>query len=150
MPSHSKLGTLVQCFVSNSNMLISALVTRVLHSHLGHILLAVSWSFILFVLVRYPLSQPQFVDCTPIGDEIYTLTEVLRSYPIWIVVIGMTHFPSMLATILLTKALQMFFSLSCAPTAKVELLLFFVFSATQWLLVGYMVESFVRWARSRV
>ena len=129
-------------------MPISALVTRVLHSHLGPILLAASWSFILFVMV--PLGHPQFVDCTPIGDEIYTVTEVLRVYPIWIVVIGMTHFPSMLATILLTKALQMFFSLSCAPTAKVELLLFFVFSATQWLLVGYMVESFVRWARSRV
>jgi hypothetical protein len=85
-------------------MLISALVTRVLHSLLGPILLAVSWSFILFVHPPYLLGHPQFVDCTPIGDEIYTVTEVLRVYPIWIVVIGMTHSPSMLATILLTKA----------------------------------------------
>jgi hypothetical protein len=130
-------------------MPISLLVTRVLRSHLGHILLAVSWSFILFVLMRHPLSQTQFVDCTPVGDEIYTLTEVLRVYPIWIVVVGMTHFPSMLATTALTKALQMFFSLSCAPTAKLELPLFLAFSAIQWLLVGYMIESFGRWMRSR-
>ena len=131
-------------------MLISALVTRVLHSLLGPILLAVSWSFIVFALMGHPLSHPQFIECTPIGDEIYTLTEVLRTYPIWIVVVGMTHFPSMLATLALTKALQVVFSLSCGPTAKVELLLFFAFSAIQWLLVGSMVESFVRWARSRV
>jgi hypothetical protein len=130
----------------------SGLLIRVLRSHLGPILsyLAVSGSFIIFVLVRYPLSHPQFVDCTPTGDEIYTLTEVLRSYPIWIVVVGMAHFPSMLATEALTKALQMVFSLSCAPTAKVELPLFFAFSAIQWLLVGYMIESFVRWARSHL
>lgn len=119
-----KLGTLVHCFLSKFLMLISALITHVLRSHLGHILLAVSWSFIIFVLVPYPSGHPQFVDCTPIGDEIYTLTEVHRIYPIWIVVIGVTHFPSMLATILLTKALQGAFSLSCTPTAKVEYLLF--------------------------
>src|SRR6266481_5195487 len=121
---------------------ISAFLTRVLRSHLGHVLLAVSWSFILFVIMRGPLNHPQFVDCTPVGDEIYTITEVLRVYPIWIVVIGMAHFPSMLVTMGVTKLFQAVLSLSCAPTAKVELPMFFAFSAIQWLLVGYMIESF--------
>ena len=128
----------------------SAFVIRVLRGHLGHVLLAVSWSFILFVLVRRTVSQPLFVACTPVGDEIYTITESLRLYPIWTAAVGMAHFPAMLVTMALTRLFQAVFSLSCAPTAKVELPLFFAFSAIQWLLVGYMIESLVQWARSRL
>jgi hypothetical protein len=128
---------------------ISKFLTGVLRSHLGHMLLAVSLSFILFVIMRGPLNYPQFVDCTPVGDEIYTITEVLRVYPVWIVVIGMAHFPSMLATMGATKLFQAGFSLSCAATAKVELPFFALFSAIQWLLVGYIIEKLFRQARSR-
>jgi hypothetical protein len=126
-----------------------AFINRVLRSHLGHVLLAISWSFILFVIKRTSLNHPQFIHCMPVGEETYTITEVLRVNPIWIVVIGMAHFPSMLITMGVTKLFQMVFSLSCAPTAKVELPFFFAFSAIQWLLVGYMIESFVRRVRSR-
>lgn len=127
-----------------------AFINRVLGSHLGHVLLAVSWSFILFVIVRRPLNHPQFVDCVPVNEyEMYTITEVLRVYPIWIVVIGMSHFPAMMVTMCVTKLIQMIFSLSCAPTAKVELPLFFLFSAIQWLFVGYIIQSLFRWWRSR-
>lgn len=123
-----------------------AFVSRVTRSHLGHVLLAISWSFILFGFVRRPLNQPQFVDCLPTGDEIYTITEIIRVYPIWIVVVRLAHFPSVLATMGVTKLFQTGFSLSCGPTAKVELLLFALFSAIQWLLVGYIIESlFRRW-----
>jgi hypothetical protein len=126
-----------------------AFISRVVRSHLGHVLLAVSWSFILFVFLRRPLSQPQFVDCIPTGDEIFTITEVLRVYPVWIVVIAVAHFPAMFVTACVTKLIQIVFSLSCARTAKVELPLFFFFSAIQWLFFGYIIKSFFRWWRSR-
>lgn len=127
---------------------ISQFLTRAVRSHLSHILLAVSWSFILFVVMRCPLNHPQFVDCTPVGDEIYTITSVLHVYPIWIVIVGIAHLPSVLVTTGVTKLFQMAFSLSCAPTAEVELPLFFASSTVQWLLVGYMIESLRRWVHS--
>jgi hypothetical protein len=89
-----------------------AFINRVVRSHLGHVLLAVSWSFILFVFLRRPLNQPQLVDCVPTGDEIYTIVEVLRVYPIWIVVIAVAHFPAMFVTAGVTKLIQIVFSLS--------------------------------------
>jgi hypothetical protein len=125
-------------------------ISRVVRSHLGHVLLAVSWSFILFVWMQRPLLRPQFVDCTPTANENYLIPEVLRVYPIWIVVIGMAHFPAVLVTKGATKLFQMVFSLSCVPTAKIELPLFFLVSAIQWLFVGYIIESLFRWWRSRM
>ena len=124
-------------------------VNRVVRSHLGHVLLAVSWSFVLFVWMQRPFYRPQLVDCIPTANENYFIPEVLRVYPIWIVVIGMAHFPAMLVTMGVTKLFQMVFSLSCVPTARIELALFFLFSAIQWLFVGYIIESLFRWWRSR-
>ncbi|MDX6614777.1 MAG: hypothetical protein QOD75_3963 [Blastocatellia bacterium] len=123
---------------------IWAFITRVMRSHLGHVLLAVSWSFILFVCVRLPLNQPQFVDCVPTNDEVYSIVEILRVYPIWIIAIAIGHFPSMFLTGMVTRLLQRIFALSCSPSAKVEVPLFFIFSAIQWLIVGYVIESLVR------
>jgi hypothetical protein len=48
-----------------------------------------------------------------------------------------------------TKLIQRIFSLSCAPTAKLEVPLLFLFSAVQWVLLGYTLESFFRRVRSR-
>ena len=126
-----------------------ALTKRIVRSHLGHVLLAISWSFILFVWMQRPSLRPQLVDCIPTANENYFIPEVLRVYPIWIVVIGMAHFPAMLVTMGMTKLVQMVFSLSCVPTARIELALFFLFSAIQWLFVGYIIESLFRWWRSR-
>jgi hypothetical protein len=126
-----------------------AFIGRLVRSHSGHVLLAVSWSFILFVFVHRPLEQPQFVDCTPVRSEIFTTSEILRAYPIWIGVVGLAHFPATLTTMAGTKLLQTAFSLSCAPTAKVELALFFLFSAIQWLWTGYIIESLFRRWRAR-
>jgi hypothetical protein len=123
-----------------------AFISRVVRSHIGHVLLAVSWSFILFVFIQRPLADPQFVGCTPVGGETFTNAEILRVYPIWIGITVLAHFPSILATMAITTVFQKVFSLSCAPTAKVELLLFFFFSAIQWLLLGYIIETpFRRW-----
>src|SRR5438309_2212397 len=100
----------------------SPVIDRVVRSHLGHVLLAISWSFILFVVVRQPLNHPQLVDCVPANPyEMYTITEVLRVLPIWIRVISIAHLPSMLVTMAATKLIQTIFSLSCAPTARVEM-----------------------------
>jgi hypothetical protein len=126
-----------------------AFINRVVRSHCGHVLLAISWSFILFVFFRRPLDQPQLVDCVPTGDEIYTITEILRVYPIWTVVTIVTHFPAMFVTAGVAKLVQILFSLSCGPTAKVELPLFVLFSSIQWLLVGYIIESFFHSWRAR-
>jgi len=128
---------------------MSALAKRIVRSHLGHVLLAVSWSFILFVWVQRPLIHPQLVDCAPATDENYFVPEVLRVFPIWIVVMGMAHLPSLLVTMGATKLFQTIFSLSCGPIAKIELSLFFLFSAIQWLLAGYIIESHFRWWRRR-
>jgi hypothetical protein len=127
-----------------------AFVIRVFRCHSGHVLLAISWSFILFVLVRTPITHPQLVDCVPANPyEMYTITEVLRVWPIWIRVIGLAHLPSMLVTMGVTKLIQAIFSLSCGPTAKVELPLLFAFSAIQWLFVGYILQSLFRRWRAR-
>jgi hypothetical protein len=119
---------------------------RVIRSHLGHVLLAMSWSYILFVWM-YPVPHhPHLVGCVPTRDEIYTITEVLRTYPIWIVVIAVAHVPANILTAGVTKLFQLIFSLSCTPTARVEVLMLFLFSAVQWLLLGYIIESlFRRW-----
>ena len=121
---------------------------RVVRSHLAHVLLAVSWTYILLVYVRYPMMQPQFVDCVPTGDEIYWQVIVDKSYPIWTKAIAIAHIPASAATVGATKVLQRSFSFSCAPTAKVEVPLFFAFGAIQWLLVGYTIESLFRRMRS--
>lgn len=121
-------------------------INRVVHSHLGHVLVAVSWSFILFVLVRPHLTQPTFVLCVPANGEFYVAINV--HYPIWSVAISVAHLPSIFFTQAVTKLLQGWFSLSCAPTAKVEMSLLFAFSAIQWVVVGYIIESFTRRVRS--
>src|SRR5205814_5815375 len=115
-----------------------AFIGRVMRCHSGHLLLAVSWSFILFAWMQRPLLHPQLVDCVRAAHEDYFIPEVLRVVLIWIFVIGVAHFPSMLVTMGVTKLCQTVFSLSCVPTAKLELPLFFLFSAIQWLLVGYI------------
>src|SRR5438132_12082374 len=128
---------------------IWAFLNRVVRSHLGHVLLAVSWTFILLVFVHPHLNQPQLVDCTPTKDEAYGIVEILRVYPIWVIAIWIAHFPSMFFTWAMTKFLQVVLSLSCGPSAKVEVPLLFAFSAIQWLLLGYTIESVVRRVRSR-
>ena len=125
-----------------------AFMNQVVHSHLGHVLLAVSWTFILLVFVRR-LNQPQLVDCVPTKDEVYSYAIVDKVYPIWTAAIGFAHFPSILLTQIVTKLFQRILSLSCAFTAKLEVPLLFGFSAIQWLFVGYTIESVVRRARSR-
>jgi hypothetical protein len=127
----------------------STFIYGVLGTHVGHVLLAISWSFILFVWVQRPLAHSLLVDCTPTREELFTITEVLRVYPIYILVTALAHLPATLLTAGVTKIIQVVFSLSCGPTAKLEVPLVLFFSAIQWLLMGYMIETFVRWARSR-
>jgi hypothetical protein len=122
-------------------------IKRVARSHLGHVLLAVSWSFILFVYVRPHLFQPGFVGCTSAEGEFIPIVDFF--YPVWITAVGVAHLPSALLTEAVTKAFQYFFSHACGPSAKVEMFFFFAFSAIQWLLVGYTIESLYRRWRSR-
>jgi hypothetical protein len=116
---------------------------RILRSHPGHVLLAISWTFILLVFVHPRMTQTQFVDCVP-GDAEFSTTEILRTYPIWTTALGVCHLPSLLLTQMSTMLLQRLLSLSCGPTAKVEMALLFGFSAIQWLLLGYIIESLFR------
>jgi hypothetical protein len=132
--------------LSNSSRSIWAFINRVVRSHLGHVLLAVSWTFILLVFVGPHLYQPQFVDCVPGKDEFVAIVD--HFYPIWITALGVAHLPAILFTQGVTKLLQAMLSLSCGPTAKVEMPFLFGFSAIQWLLVGYIIESLIRRARS--
>ena len=118
-------------------------------SHTGRVLLAISWSFILFVVITPFLKQPMFVVCVLTAEEVYWQTWVDHTYPIWTVIMWGAHIPSILLTQGVTESLQKILSLSCAPTAKLELAVFFFFSSLQWLLVGYGGESFVKLMRSR-
>ena len=128
---------------------VARFLKRVFRSHLAHVLLAVSWTFILFTYMRPPWN-PHLVDCAPIGDEVYSYNVMVNViYPIWTVAIGVAHLPAIGLTVCATKLLQRLFSLSCAPTAKVEVTLFFGFSAIQWFVVGYTIESLFRRMRSR-
>ena len=129
------------------NSLIWSYSKRILRSHLSHVLLAVSWCFILFVMVR-SMNEPMFVDCVPAKDEISGIA-ILRVYPIWIVIIGAAHFPSMLLTQVRVRVFLSALGLSCVPSAKLELAMFFIFSTIQWLLIGYGIESFGRWMKTR-
>src|SRR5262245_15031925 len=113
-------------------------IKRVARSHLGHVMLAVSWSFILFIYERSHVSRPGFVDCVPAEGEFIPIVDFF--YPIWITAIGLAHLPAVLLTQTATKIFQYFFSRACGPTIKVELSFFFAFSAIQWLLVGYTIE----------
>ena len=122
---------------------------RVVRSHFAHVLLAVSWTFVLLVYAP-PRRQPRFVDCTPIGDELYSYNVIVDGvYPIWTSVIVVAHLPAIVMTIGSPKLLQRIFALSCGPTANVEVPLLFVFSTIQWLLVGYTIESLFCRVRSR-
>ena len=124
-------------------------INRILRNHLGHVLLAFSWTFILLVFVRAPLMQPQIVDCVPTRDEVYFQVIVDKSYPTWTGVIWFAHLPTTAATVGVTKLMQRIFSLSCGPTAKVEVALLFLFSGIQWPLAGYTMKSLVRRVRSQ-
>ena len=121
-------------------------ISRVLRSHVAHVLLTASWTFILLVYVR-TLPQPHFVGCIPKGDEVYSYTIVDVVHPIWTSTIIVAHLPSIALTVGATTLLQRVFSLSCRPTAMVEVPLLFLFSAIQWLLVGYTIETLVRRVR---
>ena len=124
-------------------------VNRVLRSHVAHVLLAISWTFILLTYVP-PWRTPRFVDCIPIGDEVYSYGAIVDLvHPIWTAVILVAHLPSLLATMGATKLIQRIFSLSCAPTARLEVPLLFLFSSVQWFLLGYTIESFFRRWRAR-
>ena len=122
-------------------------IKRLLRSHVAHVLLAISWCFILFVMLEPSMYYPWFAGCIPTADDIRLQSHT--GYPIWVVVIGAAHLPSMLLTRVVATFFQRVFSLSCASTAKLELAVFFIFSTTQWLLVGYGIESVGRWMKSR-
>src|SRR5688500_12403962 len=120
---------------------------RILRSHLAHVLLAVSWSFILFVMVRLPMDAPWFARCIPTGDEFHLGGHAV--YPIWVTALFAAHLPAMLVTLGISSFIQGVFGLSCGRIAKVELGILFVFSTVQWLLVGYGIESLIRRVRAR-
>jgi hypothetical protein len=125
----------------------AAFIVRVLRSHLAHVMLAASWTFILLVFVHPLLSQPQLVDCTPTQDEFVVIVD--KFYPIWTTVIGAAHLPTIILAGGATKLFQRLFSLSCGPTAKVEVPLLFAFSAIQWFVLGYTIKSLIRRVRAR-
>ena len=124
--------------------LILSFIKRVVSNRIGHLLVVVSLCFVLIAFYPLPLNHPQFVSCVATKEEIYTIAEVLKPPPVWIFTIGITYFPSMLLTKILTGAMASLFSLSCYPTAKVELVVFLIFSSIQWMLVGYGVEWLFR------
>jgi hypothetical protein len=126
---------------------VTAFISRVVRSHLAHVLLAISWTFILLVYVR-SFPQPHFVGCTPKADEIYSDAIVDIVHPVWTSVIVVAHLPAIAVTVGITTLLQRVFSLSCGPSATVEVPLLFLFSAIQWLLVGYTIETLFRRVRS--
>jgi len=129
------------------NLSFWELIKRLLHSHLAHVLLAVSWCFILFVMVEPSMYYPWFAGCIPTPDDIRLQNHY--GYPIWVIAIGAVHLPSVLLTGVVSTSFQRVFGLSCASTAKLELAIFFIFSTTQWLLVGYGIDSVGRWKKSR-
>jgi hypothetical protein len=122
-------------------------IKRLLRSHLAHVLLAVSWCFILFVMVQPSMHYPWFAGCIPTADDIRLQNHY--GYPIWVVAIGAAHLPSVLLTRVVSTFFQGIFALSCGSTAKLELAVFFIFSTIQWLLFAYGIDSFGRWMRSR-
>jgi hypothetical protein len=124
--------------------LIWSFIKRVARSRAGHLLAILSLCFVLIAFYPLPLNHPQFVSCVPTKEEIYTITEVLKHPPVWVFVIGITYFPSMLLTKFLTGAVSSVFSLSCYPTAKIELLIFLICSSVQWMLVGCGIEWLIR------
>lgn len=113
---------------------------RIVGSRVGQLLAVLGVCFALLELVRLPVYQPQFVSCTPAGEEIFTISACLVTKPIWVVAIGVLYIPSMLLTSALTTLLGYTFSLSCTPTARLEFFVFLACSLTQWWLVGHGVE----------
>lgn len=128
---------------------LSGFTQRVLDSHTGHVLLTMSWCFILFVIVRSSLNRPFFADCTPSEQEGFYLVEVNVSYPIWTVIIWSAHLPAILFTRGVLLVPQRSMALSCVGTAKVELVVFFISSSIQWLLIGYGLDSLAGKIKSR-
>jgi hypothetical protein len=120
--------------------LIWSFIKRVARSRIGHLLVVLSLCFLLLSVFSLPMNHPQFVDCVPTGKEVYTITEVLRPMPVWIVAIGVTYFPSMLLTKVSMNLLDSLFSLSCYPTARLESAIFLVYSSIQWMLIGSGIE----------
>jgi hypothetical protein len=115
-------------------------IKRVAHSRVGHIQAVLSLCFVFIAFYPLALNHPQFASCVPTREEIYTITEILKHPPLWIFVVGVTYFPSMLLTRILAGAVAGLFSLSCYPTAKVEFVIFLVCSTFQWILIGYGIE----------
>jgi hypothetical protein len=129
------------------NLSFWELIKRLLRSHLAHVLLAVSWCFILFVMVEPSMYYPWFARCIPTPDDIRLQNHY--GYPIWVIAIDVAHLPSVLLTRVVSNFFQRVFGLSCALTAKLELAVFFIFSTIQWLLFAYGIDSLGRWMKSR-
>jgi hypothetical protein len=125
--------------------LIWTLIKRTASSRLGLLLMVLSWCFVWLVFVELPVHRPQFVGCVPRGDEVYEVVNILRAYKIWIAIPAVTYAPSMLFTSAVIPSLQSLFSLSCIPTARLEMLVFVIASSIQWMLVGRGIESYVQW-----
>ncbi len=123
---------------------IRPFIKQVARSRVGHLLFVLSLCFVLIAFYPLSLNPPQLVSCVPTKEEVYTITEVLKYPPTWVFAIGITYFPSMLLTKILTGAVDILFSLSCYPTARVELVIFLICSSTQWMLVGCGVEWLIR------
>ena len=123
---------------------IWSFIKRVASSRVGQLLAVLSLCFVLIALYPLPLNHPQFVDCVPTKEEVYTITEVLKPLPLWVGAIGITYFPSMLLTKIVTNVAGSLFSLSCYPTAKVEFVVFLICSSIQWMLVGCGVAWLIR------
>lgn len=131
--------------VSNSPLgSLTRILQGTLRSRLGYILAMFSLCFLLLEIVSAADTHPQFVPCVPTYNETLTLTEILAPKPIWVLAIGFLYVPSILITTAFTKLLALAFSLSCTPTARVEFVLFLIFSSCQWMLIGYAIERLFR------
>ena len=128
---------------------IRPFIKQVASSRAGHLLFVLSLCFVLIAFYPQSLNHPQIVSCVPTQEEIYTITEVFKSPPIWVFAIGITYFPSMLLTKILTGAVGSLLSLSCYSTGKVEFVIFLICSSIQWMLAGCGVEWLIRKRRIR-
>ena len=132
------------------SMSIGPFLKRVATNRLGQVLLFSSLFFVLVAMVPQSPKSPMFFDCAFNREGVFVASEIFLVKPIWVVIIGVTYLPSILLTIVLTKIFEGVFSLTCTPTARVEIIVLVVCSSIQWILIGYAIERCIKKRRSSV
>jgi|GEM_PF-6113140 len=117
-----------------------SLIRNILSNRIGWILAVLGLCSFLILKSEEGFHKPLVAECVLDLENPSTVAEINKAAPLYIGLIRMAHFPSLVVGYFVTKFVGRFFSNLCEPVNKIEMIVLHLSFVVQWLLVGYGFE----------